>query len=171
MVIEFREMNPTKLSKKANSIYNTFLKPQSTYELNCQQEKSEKVQEQIENNHISNTMFDSIYKEVESNLKGTLLNFLMSQEYKDYLDKKSQTRERSKSIDEDESTGVPKRSCSIDVICSTKLKRIRTFLKNTLTSHHSPELFIDENKTIQSKSETSSCITSPEVTKFVFSPL
>lgn len=96
--MEYKDLEFSKRSernRKANYILTTFLQSNSQQELNCNKKEIQKVQEAIENLELDDKLFDSISKEVEENLKDTLLRFFSSEEFINYQKKNDNRRSNS----------------------------------------------------------------------------
>lgn len=143
----------------AKEIFKKFLEEDSLYELNCNKKEVVKIQEILENNDQDQSTFDTLFKQIEGNLKDSLVRFLSSEEYHVHQAKILKKRSYSNcslkilplfhevllSPETIEDFETPK-SSSIDETSNTKvswrnmLKKFKDVYQYNLSGPSSPEL-------------------------------
>lgn len=121
-MIEFKDLSSqsTKKLKRALDIYKQFLQPNKAKdELNCSMKEVQKVEKELEYKEFESTIFDAIFKEIEKNLKDSLLRFFSSEEYQNY--QKKQRSNKAKSVVK--STSIQDLVFSPELVAEFKTKK------------------------------------------------
>lgn len=165
--MEYRDLDPSKkpqMLKKAKEICQKFLNSQSSLELNCSQKEISKVEEAIERNYVNLSTFDILFKEVEKNLKDSLLRFYSSEEYQNFQTKELKQRSNFNRRDSEgevilSPVGIRessfKKSTSFDssyfkrFSLSNVVNKVKDAYQKGSKSNSSPELFTDRDGEIK----------------------
>lgn len=97
-MLNYKELNRTEelvLFQESQKILKLFIDTDSQYEINCNKKEMKKVQEMIENKDVDIHIFDTLFKEVEKNMKDTLIRFYSSEPYRNYKSKGLKRRSNS----------------------------------------------------------------------------